>query len=58
MRKEPFGRGVKLIVCALFVHGAAAAAVVGEVISIDEDSGLNIKLGSFGSAVDLNDPGT
>jgi hypothetical protein len=57
MRIEPFGRGVKLIVCALFVHGAAAA-VVGEVISIEEDSGLNIKLGSFGSDVDLNDPGT
>jgi hypothetical protein len=32
--------------------------VVGEVISIEEDSGLNIKLGSFGSDVDLNDPGT
>lgn len=57
MRIEPFGRGVKLIVCALFVHGAAAT-VVGEVISIEEDSGLNIKLGSFGSDVDLNDPGT
>lgn len=56
MRIEPFGRGVKLIVCALFVHGSAT--VVGEVISIEEDSGLNIKLGSFGSDVDLNDPGT
>lgn len=44
MRIKPFGRGVKLIVCTLLlVHGAAAAgAVVGDVISIEEDSGLNI----------------
>lgn len=43
MRIKPFGRGVKLIVCTLLVHGAAGAAgVVGEVISIEEDSGLNI----------------
>lgn len=58
MRTEPFGRGVKLIVCTLFVHGAAAAAVVGEVISIEEDSGLYIKLGSFCSGIDLKDPRT
>ena len=37
---KPFGRGVKLIVCTLLVQGAAVGG--GEVISIEEDSGLNI----------------
>lgn len=41
--KPPLGKDVKLIVGTLLVQGAAAAAAVGgEVISTEEDSGLNI----------------